>query len=178
MTKLVCVPGIVIAASRVKSKATRVTLECRTCGNTTTVHAPPGLGGLSIPPRCTEPPAAGGARCGPNTFVQVLEQAAFLDQQTLKLQENPEDVPAGEMPRNLLLLVERHAVQRCVPGTRVTVLGIYSIHKGGQQSRGDNKGAVAIRHPYLRVLGISADGDGTQRATAQFSDPEVRQFKA
>lgn len=76
--------------------------------------------------------------------------------QTLKLQENPEvikllsfyfkslydilsnvfftfffllykDVPTGELPRNILLSVDRHLVQTIVPGTRLTVIGIYSV---------------------------------------------------
>lgn len=36
-------------------------------------------------------------------------------------------MPTGELPRNLLLAVDRNMVQKIVPGTRVTVVGIYSI---------------------------------------------------
>ena len=38
------------------------------------------------------------------------------DQQTLKLQENPESVPTGEMPRHVMLSCERYLVDRAVPG--------------------------------------------------------------
>jgi DNA replication licensing factor MCM5 len=31
----------------------------------------------------------------------------YIDQQTLKLQESPEVVPTGEMPRNIMLTVDR-----------------------------------------------------------------------
>lgn len=37
------------------------------------------------------------------------------------------DVPTGELPRNMLLSVDRHLVQTIVPGTRLTVMGIYSV---------------------------------------------------
>lgn len=43
------------------------------------------------------------------------------------LQERPEDVPTGELPRAVTLVADRHLVGRVAPGTRVTVTGIYSI---------------------------------------------------
>jgi hypothetical protein len=36
----------------------------------------------------------------------------------------------------------------------VTVIGIYSIKKAAKQGRGKDKGAVGVRMPYLRVVGI------------------------
>ncbi len=41
-----------------------------------------------------------------------------------------------------------------MPGNRVTVIGIYSIKKAAKQGRGKDKGAVGVRMPYLRVVGI------------------------
>ena len=88
-------------------------------------------------------------------------------------------MPAGEMPRNMLLMLERQGCQTVVPGTRVTVMGIYSIHQAGPaQARGQNKAAVAIRQPYLRVVGVETEGEGSRRSAAQFTDAEVRVFKA
>ncbi|ETO99758.1 hypothetical protein F441_22824, partial [Phytophthora nicotianae CJ01A1] len=69
---------------------------------------------------------------------------------TLKLQENPEVVPTGEMPRNLALVADRHLVDRASPGTRVSVVGITSVVNAG----GKNVGAVAIRTLYVRVVSI------------------------
>ena len=45
------------------------------------------------------------------------------------LQERPEDVPTGELPRSVQLVADRHLVGRVAPGTRVTVYGIYSIYQ-------------------------------------------------
>jgi DNA replicative helicase MCM subunit Mcm2 (Cdc46/Mcm family) len=42
------------------------------------------------------------------------------------VQERPEDVPTGELPRNILLAVDRCMVGTIAPGTRVTAVGIYS----------------------------------------------------
>lgn len=47
----------------------------------------------------------------------------------LKLQESPESVPNGEMPRHISLYCDRYLCDRAVPGNRVTVIGVYSIKK-------------------------------------------------
>ena len=45
------------------------------------------------------------------------------------MQEMPEDMPHGELPQNINLVVDRHLVGKISPGTRVTVVGIYCIHQ-------------------------------------------------
>ena len=42
-------------------------------------------------------------------------------------QERPEDVPTGELPRSMQLLVDRRMVGTVSPGTRITAVGIYAI---------------------------------------------------
>lgn len=51
--------------------------------------------------------------------------------QVLKLQESPDAVPKGEMPRHMQLYCDRYLTDRVVPGNRITVIGIYSIRKTG-----------------------------------------------
>lgn len=53
------------------------------------------------------------------------ESTKLVDQQVLKLQEIPEDVPVGEMPRHMLLTVDRYLANKVVPGSSVSVVGIY-----------------------------------------------------
>ena len=82
--------------------------------------------------------------------------------QILKLQESPDSVPHGEMPRHMQLYVDRSLVDRVVPGNRVTVLGIYSIKKSfaakkaGASGKSDN---VGVRAPYMRVIGIEVSSN-------------------
>ena len=49
----------------------------------------------------------------------------------LKLQESPDAVPKGEMPRHMQLFCDRYLTDRIVPGNRISVMGIYSIRKSG-----------------------------------------------
>jgi len=56
MSKLVKIAGIAIAASRVKAKATHVTLICKNCRSVRTVPCRPGLGGAIVPRSCDHVP--------------------------------------------------------------------------------------------------------------------------
>jgi DNA replicative helicase MCM subunit Mcm2 (Cdc46/Mcm family) len=56
MSKLVKIAGIAIAASRVKAKATHVTLLCKNCRSVKTVPCRPGLGGAIVPRSCDHVP--------------------------------------------------------------------------------------------------------------------------
>lgn len=56
MSKLVKIAGIAIAASRVKAKATHVTLLCKNCRSVKTVACRPGLGGAIVPRSCDHVP--------------------------------------------------------------------------------------------------------------------------
>ena len=122
------------------------------------------------------------------------------------LQERPEDVPTGELPRNMQLIVDRHLVGQIAPGTRVTVYGIYSVYQvtmkpvlstvhgckavtmpspwmlaigagvtgphalaGPQNSnKSQDKAGVAIRMPYIRVVGLEEEFEGAH-STPVFS---------
>ena len=81
-------------------------------------------------------------------------------------------MPTGELPRNMSVLVDRLLVGKISPGTRVTVVGIYSVcgsKDSGGPKRKDTSGAVAIRQPYLRVVGIEGDLDEDARQTRAFT---------
>ncbi|XP_024528637.1 DNA replication licensing factor MCM5 [Selaginella moellendorffii] len=175
ISKLVKVSGIIIAASRTKAKATAVTLCCRNCKNVKVVPCRPGLGGAMMPRSCDHVPQPGEEPCPIDPWLVIPDRSKYVDQQTLKLQENPEDVPTGELPRNLLLAADRNLVQKTAPGTRVTVLGVYSIFQTGNATT--QKGAVAIRQPYLRVVGMDHAAEGNSRGAPSFTADEENEFK-
>uniref|UniRef100_A0A0D9V1H3 DNA replication licensing factor MCM5 n=1 Tax=Leersia perrieri TaxID=77586 RepID=A0A0D9V1H3_9ORYZ len=173
MSKLVKIAGITIAASRVKAKATHVTLLCKNCRSVKTVPCRPGLGGAIVPRSCDHVPQPGEEPCPLDPWIAVPDKSKYVDLQTLKLQENPEDVPTGELPRNMLLSVDRHLVQTIVPGTRLTVLGIYSVY----QTSANQKGAVGVKQPYIRVVGLEQSRDTNSNGPSNFTLDEEMEFK-
>lgn len=159
--RLVKVAGIVVAASGVKAKAQIMTVMCRSCQATlTNIPVQPGLEGYQMPRKCNTE-QAGRPKCPLDPYFIVPDKCKCVDYQVLKLQEVPENLPQGEMPRHLQLYLDRSLCERVVPGNRVTVLGIYSIKKIGKGKGGArDRVAVGIRQPYLRVIGIQVDEQG------------------
>jgi DNA replication licensing factor MCM5 len=53
VSRLVKVPGIIISATAVRAKATRVCLQCRGCRSViSNIPLPPGLQGYALPRKC------------------------------------------------------------------------------------------------------------------------------
>lgn len=185
VNSLLRVPGIVITATRTRPKASMVTIKCKKCGYVKELQGTHGLSARSLPRTCDRQnaPDEGGKKddCGPNPFTFVPDKCKYVDQQYLRLQEPPEDVPTGEMPRHVNLLVERALADRIAPGTRVAVLAIASIVSDGQVtggSRGDRgdsdrgRGGSQVRTPYLRVVGVVLREMGSGRAATTFTPEE------
>jgi len=165
MNKLLKCPGIVISTSPVKSRAVQLAVRCSDCNTERTVFATDGpFGSVILPARCA------GENCPTNPFSVVPDKSRFVDQQTLKLQEAPERIPTGEMPRSVLLAVERSLVDTAPPGTRVSVLCIPTMFGGGF------KGADA-KTVYLRVVGMSRENDAHGDAVT-FTPAEEEAFRA
>ncbi|XP_052769415.1 DNA replication licensing factor mcm5-like [Mya arenaria] len=172
MSKLLKIPGIVIAASAIKSKATTLTLQCRSCRNViNNIAINPGLEGYSLPRKCNTD-QAGRPKCPVDPFFIVPDKCRCVDFQVLKLQEAPESVPNGEMPRHMQLFCDRYMCDKAVPGNRVSVIGIFSIKKmAPTKGSAREKVNVGIRAPYFRVVGIQVDTEGKGHATGTTITP-------
>ena len=82
-------------------------------------------------PRKCNTEQAGRPKCPLDPFFIMPDKCRCVDFQMLKLQESPDSVPHGEMPRHISLYVDRFLCDKVVPGNRITVQGIYSIKKSG-----------------------------------------------
>lgn len=101
---LLKVPGIVIKCSEISSKAITVGVSCSKCGHTKILSARDPLQSVSIPNKCDN---SATSECGLQTYEIDVDQCDYVDQQKLKLQESPEVVPTGEMPRNIMAVVDK-----------------------------------------------------------------------
>ena len=99
----------------------------------------------------------------------MADSCEFIDQQFLKLQECPESVPTGEMPRNILLVADRYLVDKVAPGARVSVFGIASLYSTGERVK---LMSSSVRTPFLRVLGIVIETENIGRDYALFNSQE------
>lgn len=166
MNRLLKCPGIVISTSPVKNRATTLKVRCSRCLDSQTVYATEGpFGSLTLPTTCRGPSPH---ECGRFPYSVVPDESIFVDQQTLKLQEAPERVPTGEMPRSVLLAVERSNVDQAAPGTRVSVLCVPTLFTSGKD--GTHKSV------YLRVLGMTKDNDAHGEAVT-YTPAEEEAFR-
>lgn len=181
VSKLVCVTGIVISSSRVQAKATNLAIQCKFCKYKAHISVGSGMSSTELPKNCTNPmpPGEGAMKCRPNPFSVLPEETVYIDQQILKLQESPETIPTGEMPRHIQLLVERNLVSRAVPGTRVVLVGVSALYASPARGGPGGGGAdSSVRTPYIKALGIQVDGAGAGRVFTSFTEEEVTEFKS
>ncbi|CDK26720.1 unnamed protein product [Kuraishia capsulata CBS 1993] len=180
ISKIVKVSGIVISASSLNSRATVVTLMCRSCKHTMILKVPQTLGAPQFPKSCQAalPPDQKKSECPPDPYLIVHDKSTFIDQQVLKLQETPDMVPVGEMPRHIILSVDRYLTNQVIPGTRCDITGIYSIYQAKVRAQGSSSN-VAIRNPYMKVLGIQTDRENVGiGGNITFTEEEEEEFLA
>ncbi|XP_018575968.1 DNA replication licensing factor Mcm5 [Anoplophora glabripennis] len=162
VSRLVKIPGIIVSASGIKAKATKIAIQCRSCSNVIpNLHVKPGLEGYVMPRKCNTE-QAGRPKCPLDPYFIMPDKCHCVDFQVLKLQELPDGIPQGEIPRHMHLYCDRYLCEKVVPGNRVFVLGIYSIKKMNKPSRRESreKAITGVRSAYMRVLGIQLDSEG------------------
>jgi replicative DNA helicase Mcm len=118
MSKLIMVEGIVVRATPVRPMVQIAAFKCKRCGTMNQVEQTGQF--LKAPSVCVAPDCG---RDGPFEFSQ--EESSFIDSQDLRLQEKPEDLPPGQLPRVLAVkLIGDEIVDVARPGDHVSIVGI------------------------------------------------------
>ena len=179
--QLVVVQGIVISVKRSRHKARKVVIKCSSCENQKDLTVPAGFCAAHVPGACDGNALRGGQleRCPNNPFVFVDDLCEYMDEQVIKLQELPEHVPVGEVPRSFDLYVHNYNVDRCSPGTRLTAVGIFaatemSADKLEAQQRG---GAGTVKYSYVQVLGLDVAQGSMGQDALKLTAEEVEKFE-
>lgn len=117
MGKIVMVEGIVVRASPVRPMVMQGAFRCKRCGTITPVKQTGSF--LKAPFACSSPD------CGSKGLYEfVQEESTFIDSQELRIQERPEDLPPGQLPRTLgIKLVGKEIADVARPGDDVSVVG-------------------------------------------------------
>jgi replicative DNA helicase Mcm len=119
INKLVSISGMVVRSSEVKPLAKKVAYKCTNCNTVTEAQ----LKGLVMkkPVKC---PA-----CSEKELEMDPENSLFIDFQMVRLQELPEDLPAGQLPHYIEVTVMSDLVDQCRPGDRIILTGIIRIEQ-------------------------------------------------
>ena len=119
INKLVSVSGMVVRSSEVKPLAKKVAYKCTNCNTVTEAQ----LKGLVMkkPLKCHA--------CSEKELEMDPESSIFIDFQMVRLQELPEDLPAGQLPHYIEVTVMSDLVDQCRPGDRIILTGIIRIEQ-------------------------------------------------
>ncbi len=130
MSKLVMVEGIVVRATPVRPMVQIAAFKCKRCGTMNQIEQTGQF--LKAPSVCLAPDCG---RDGPFEFSQ--EESIFIDSQDLRLQEKPEDLPPGQLPRMLAVkLIGDEIVDVARPGDHVSIVGIVRAFAPSLQGMG------------------------------------------
>jgi len=125
INKLIVVEGIVTRISPVKQQLVEALFVCKNCGEE--IRVPQGEEGLVAPTMC---PTCSKKKKKPS-FKLVPEKSKFVDWQKLVLQERPEELPPGQLPRSIEVVLREDLVDIVRPGDRATIIGILCVQREG-----------------------------------------------
>ncbi|MEM4329036.1 MAG: minichromosome maintenance protein MCM [Candidatus Caldarchaeum sp.] len=119
LRKLVMIDGMISKASAVKPILKKGVFRCRYCGITQMVEQASHR--VSTPEACLDKTCRGSRR---PSFELVHEESTYIDYQVIGVQEKPEDLPPGQLPRVIEVRAKDDLVDVARPGDRVIVVGV------------------------------------------------------
>lgn len=148
--RIIRVRGIVTSVSNVHAKPLTLYLTCKSCLVVKEVVD-------VIPRSCPN-------GCMFDPFIIVPEKSRVVDTQSLKVQEDFDDVPSNEIPRHCTAVVN-NALCSCelVPGSNIVFTGILLV-------KSSRTGSI----PFIRIIGIEKD----VAKQKSFTEEEIHRFKS
>ncbi|TXT59336.1 MAG: hypothetical protein BAJALOKI2v1_220009 [Promethearchaeota archaeon] len=118
--QLICFKGIIIRSSTVRPKLKKATFECMDCG--TSFEVIQITSKIKWPRNCPNKSCKASAQ---SDFRLISKKSEFIDWQSITIQEVPEDLPPGRIPRSVQAILKYDLVDYVKPGDRVKLIGIY-----------------------------------------------------
>jgi len=117
---LIWTKGILVRISTIRPKLIEASFECMTCKTQFEV--------LQLSAKIKWPNFCINPRCKAKTqsdFRLVSKNSEFIDWQSVMIQEIPEDLPPGRIPRSVQAILTHDLVDIVKPGDRVKLMGSY-----------------------------------------------------
>ncbi|MBS3815098.1 MAG: minichromosome maintenance protein MCM [Hadesarchaea archaeon] len=158
--KFIQIEGVLTRASDVKPEVTEAVFECQRCGEENKV--------LQTENNFRKPTICQNPNCGKKGPFQIkVEKSDFRDWQSLRIQERPENLRGGKIPRNLDAIVRDDFVDKATPGNRVTITGVLRAFQEKQR----NKRKTTFRK-ILHVNHIEVQQEGIEETELSPEDEE------
>ncbi|XP_065064250.1 DNA replication licensing factor mcm4-A-like [Rhopilema esculentum] len=170
--QLITISGMVIRTSNLIPEMRAAFFRCYVCHATATVEIDRGR--ISEPSVCRN--------CNTNHSMDLIHnRCQFSDKQMVKLQESPDDMPAGQTPHTVILFAHNDLVDTVQPGDRVTVTGIYRAIPMRVNPRQNNVNSVYKTHIdviHFRKTDKRRLHERSSESQAAFSKERIDELKA
>uniref|UniRef100_A0A8C7YS61 DNA replication licensing factor MCM4 n=1 Tax=Oryzias sinensis TaxID=183150 RepID=A0A8C7YS61_9TELE len=157
--QLITLGGMVIRTSQLIPEMQEAFFQCQVCAFSARVEVDRG--------RIAEPAVCRNCN-NTHSLTLVHNRSVFSDKQMIKIQESPEDMPAGQTPHTTILYAHNDLVDKVQPGDRVNITGIYRavpmrVHPRQSNVRSVYKTHIDAIHfrktDEKRLHGLDQDGE-------------------
>ncbi|KAG0036717.1 MCM DNA helicase complex subunit mcm6 [Podila clonocystis] len=154
--KLMSISGTVTRTSEVRPELVYGTFTCKDCGGV--------MHNVEQQFKYTEPLMCQSPTCGNRTNWELnIEQSKFVDWQRVRIQENPNEIPTGSMPRTMDVILRGDVVEKAKAGDKARFTGMLIVVPDVSQLRGAGTSVQSERETQERSRG--KDGFTNQGVT-------------
>jgi DNA replicative helicase MCM subunit Mcm2 (Cdc46/Mcm family) len=170
--KFIQVEGILTRSSEVKPEVKEAVFKCLRCGELNHV--------MQIDEVFREPLVCENPNCnmrGP--FKLEVESSEFRDWQSVRIQERPEELRGGRMPRQLDCIIKDDLVDKAVPGNHMVATGVLRVFQEGmfKQRKTTFRKILFINHIEVMQKGVEEtelSPEDEERIKEMAKDPWLR----
>uniref|UniRef100_A0A6Q2Y095 DNA replication licensing factor MCM4 n=1 Tax=Esox lucius TaxID=8010 RepID=A0A6Q2Y095_ESOLU len=135
--QMITISGMVIRTSQLIPEMQEAFFQCQVCAFSTRVEVDRG--------RIAEPAVC--RHCNTtHSLALIHNRSAFSDKQMIKVQESPDDMPAGQTPHTTVVYAHNDLVDKVQPGDRINITGIYRAVPMRENPRQSNVKSVYKTH--------------------------------
>ena len=166
INRLIQVEGIITRMSEVKPFVEKAVFVCRDCGNEMVRLQRP-YENLVKPAKCDA--------CGSRRIDLSVEKSRFVNFQSFRLQDRPESLKGGQMPRFIDAILLDDLVDSALPGDRVLITGILRVILEQKDKRPIFRKVLEVNHieqlsKEIEELEISPEDEQKIRELAKRKD--------
>jgi len=118
ISQLILINGIIVRSSAVQPYITKAAFRCTSCAELILLDQTDQF--LKTPKECPSCNSRKG-------FELVPKESVFIDSQKITIQEKPEELPPGQLPRQVNVNINDDLVDSARPGDRVSIIGIIDL---------------------------------------------------
>lgn len=169
--QLITVSGMVIRTTSLIPEMRQGFFRCSTCRHEVVVDIERGR--ILEPSMCTNCSDA-------HSMALIHNRSVFTDKQLIKVQEKPDDMPAGQTPHSIMVHAYSDLVDAVDPGDRVIITGVYRAQAFRENPR--MRTVKSVHRTYIDVLHFDKKEEGMPRnkvdeEAIHFSKKEVDEIK-